>query len=76
MSQAHEIRAMETPEILKALEESKRELFNLRFQRAAGQLENPRRITIVKRTIARYKTILRERDMALMLARQDEEESN
>ena len=41
----------------------KEELFNLRFQHATGQLENPMRIREVKKTIARIKTIQREREL-------------
>ena len=41
----------------------KQELFNLRFQNAINQLENPQRIGDVKKTIARIKTIIRERDL-------------
>ena len=42
----------------------KEELFNLRFQRATGQLENTARITRTKRDIARLRTVLREREIA------------
>jgi large subunit ribosomal protein L29 len=42
----------------------KEELFNLRFQHATGQLENPMRIREVKKTYARVKTIIQERAMA------------
>ena len=45
------------------LAESKQELFNLRFQNAINQLENPQRIGDVKKTIARIKTIIREREL-------------
>lgn len=41
----------------------KEELFNLRFQHATGQLENPMRIREVKKTIARIKTIQREHEL-------------
>ena len=41
----------------------KNELFNLRFQLATGQLENPMRIKEVKKTIARIKTIQREQEL-------------
>ena len=41
----------------------KGELFNLRFQMATGQLENPMRVRDVKKSIARIKTILREREL-------------
>ena len=41
------------------------ELFNLRFQMATGQLENPMRIREVRKAIARCKTILRERELGI-----------
>jgi len=44
--------------------ELKGELFNLRFQLATGQLENPMRIRDVKKTLARTQTIVREREIA------------
>ncbi|MDO4897808.1 MAG: 50S ribosomal protein L29 [Rothia sp. (in: high G+C Gram-positive bacteria)] len=47
------------------LRESKEELFNLRFQAATGQLENPGRIRSVKRDIARIYTVLRERELGI-----------
>ena len=50
-------------ELNQKLEDLKKELFNLRFQHATNQLDNPRVITEVKRTIARVKTILREREL-------------
>ena len=46
----------------------KEELFNLRFQLATGQLENPMRIKEVKKTIARIKTIQREREIRALEA--------
>ena len=56
-------------ELLEALEEHREELFNLRFQAAASQLDNPRRIAEVKREIARILTVQREREIkAEMLA--------
>lgn len=60
---ASEIRKMDTAEILKKIDELKTELFNLRFQLATGQLENTARIRQVKKTIARMKTIIREREL-------------
>jgi len=60
---AKEIREMSTQELEKKLEEFKGELFNLRFQLATGQLDNPMRIKLVRKSIARVKTILREREL-------------
>ena len=59
----NEIRDLTNEELNLKLEDLKKELFNLRFQHATNQLDNPRVITEVKRTIARVKTILREREL-------------
>ena len=59
----NEIKDLSTEELISKLDELKAELFNLRFQHATNQLDNPRVITEVKRTIARVKTILREREL-------------
>ncbi|HDH97332.1 MAG TPA: 50S ribosomal protein L29 [Proteobacteria bacterium] len=58
---ASELRELSTEELERREEELKEELFNLRFQRLTGQLENTARIREVRREIARVKTILRER---------------
>jgi large subunit ribosomal protein L29 len=57
---ANKMRHMSTSELEQKLVELKGELFNLRFQMATGQLENPMRVRDVKKSIARIKTILRE----------------
>ena len=57
---AKELRDMTGDELNAKLKELKNELFNLRFQHATGQLENPTRIKDVKKSIARIKTIQRE----------------
>ena len=59
----NEIKDLTTEELNIKVDELKAELFNLRFQHATNQLDNPRVITDVKRTIARVKTILREREL-------------
>lgn len=59
----NEIRDLTTEEIVKKIEEHKEELFNLRFQQATGSLEKPSRIRDLRKTIARMKTILREREL-------------
>ena len=61
---AHEIRTLNTDELNAKLKELKSELFNLRFQHAINQLENPHRITDVKKDIARVMTILHEKKNA------------
>lgn len=58
-----EIRDMSDGELNQKLASLKEELFNLRFQLATGQLENPMRIKEVKKTIARIKTIQREQEL-------------
>ena len=57
-----ELKALSTNELETKLGDLKEELFNLRFQHATGQLENPMRIREVKKTYARIKTILTERE--------------
>ena len=57
---ANELREMQTAELTSKLADLKAELFNLRFQHAINQLENPGRIEAVKKDIARVMTILAE----------------
>ena len=57
---AKELRELTESELELKLKDLKEELFNLRFQLAINQLENPMRITAVKRDIARVSTVLRE----------------
>ena len=59
----NELRDLSTAELEEKLAESKQELFNLRFQNAINQLENPKRIGDVKKTIARILTIIHEREL-------------
>ena len=58
-----EIRDKSNDELLKTLDESKKELFDLRFERATGSIDNPMRIRELRKTIARILTVLKERDM-------------
>lgn len=60
---AKDIRNLTTTEIEKEIKEAKEQLFNLRFQLATGQLEETAKIRKVKKTIARLKTIVREREI-------------
>ncbi|MFT9850371.1 50S ribosomal protein L29 [Aneurinibacillus sp. REN35] len=62
---ANEIRNLTTAEIEQKVTSMKEELFNLRFQLATGQLENPARIRQVRKDIAKAKTILRERELGI-----------
>ena len=57
-----EIRDMSNDQLLKTLDESKKELFDLRFQKATGTVENPMRIRELKKAIARIITVLKERE--------------
>ncbi len=57
---AKEIRELSLPELNDKLAKLKEELFNLRFQLAINQLDNPTRIGAVKKDIARVKTVIRE----------------
>jgi large subunit ribosomal protein L29 len=59
-----EIRELGHDEIERRLEETKEELFNLRFQNATGQLDNYKRIRELKRDVARIKTVLREHEIS------------
>ena len=61
---AKEIRENTLPELNELLAKRKEELFNLRFQLAINQLENPMRIVAVKKDIARVKTIIREKELS------------
>ncbi len=60
----NELRELSVEELQTKENELKAELFNLRFQNATNQLDNPMRIVEVKKTIARVKTIIRERQTA------------
>ncbi len=58
-----EIRELTIAELNEKLGKLKEELFNLRFQLAINQLDNPMRITEVKKNIARIKTVIREKEL-------------
>lgn len=59
-----EIRALKTEEIEAKLEDTREELFKLRFQYATGQLSDVTRLSATRRAIARFETLLRERELA------------
>ena len=59
----NEIRKLTTEEINKKIAESKEELLKLRFKQATGNLENPARIRELRKDVARFKTILKEREI-------------
>ncbi|MCY0887423.1 MAG: 50S ribosomal protein L29 [Alicyclobacillaceae bacterium] len=62
---AKDFRELSSDEIVGRVDQLKDELFNLRFQHATGQLENPTRIRQVRKDIARAKTILRQRELGI-----------
>jgi len=72
MRKTAEIRRMTDAEIAGVLDDAKQEMFNLRFQRASGQLEDYTRIRQLKKEIARLLTIQHERRLAAELVRQED----
>ncbi|WP_098749099.1 50S ribosomal protein L29 [Paenibacillus sp. EZ-K15] len=62
---ANELRNLTTAEIEQKIAGFKEELFNLRFQLATGQLDNPTRIRDVRKEIARAKTVIRQRELGI-----------
>lgn len=62
---ANELRNLTTAETEQKIAGFKEELFNLRFQLATGQLDNPTRIRDVRKEIARAKTVIRERELGI-----------
>jgi large subunit ribosomal protein L29 len=77
MAKASELRELPDEELISRLEAAKEELFNLRFQFATSQLDNPRRMRQVRHDLARILTILRERsseeEMERAISRADTE---
>ncbi|MDD2372021.1 MAG: 50S ribosomal protein L29 [Syntrophomonadaceae bacterium] len=61
---ANKVRELTDDELNRKVSDYKEELFNLRFQLATGQLDNPMRIRDVRKNIARCKTVLRQREIA------------
>ena len=70
---AAELRELTDEELVLRVRESKEELFNLRFQMATGQLDNNRRLRTVRHDIARIYTIMRERELGLSVAPDENE---
>jgi large subunit ribosomal protein L29 len=64
MTKVGEFAALDPDELETRLEESRRELLNLRFQLATGQLDNSARIGLIRRDVARILTVLREREIS------------
>jgi len=63
MATTKELRDMSREDLEQRMAETKEELFNLRFQNATGQLDNYKRLSVLKKDIARIKTLLREREI-------------
>ena len=64
-TKASELRQLTREQLVERLKEAKAELFNLRVQSATGQLDNHRRLKVVRHEIARIYTIMRERELGL-----------
>jgi large subunit ribosomal protein L29 len=60
----HELRQLSDVELQKRIQEEEENLSNLRFQKVIGQLENPMKLGLIRKDVARMKTILRERSLA------------
>lgn len=65
-NELQELKQSSSQELLAKLTDLKAELFNLRFQLATGQLENPMRIRMVKKSIAQVKTVIREKELQVL----------
>jgi len=63
MMKISQLRDLSVEELTQKLKDLKAELFNLRFQQATNQLDNPMRIVEVKKTIARVNTLLKEEEL-------------
>jgi large subunit ribosomal protein L29 len=68
VTKAAEMRELSEEDLVTRLREAKAELFNLRVQGATGQLDNNRRLQVIRREIARIYTIMRERELGLSAA--------
>ncbi|HET9089340.1 MAG TPA: 50S ribosomal protein L29 [Acidimicrobiales bacterium] len=68
-----EMRLLGDQELVERLSEARRELFNLRFQLATGQLDNSARLASARRDIARLSTFVREREIAAAEAAEESE---
>ena len=71
---AAELRSSSPEELTSKLAEAKEELFNLRFQTATGQLESHGRLRAVRKEIARIYTVMRERELGIVVELSEEEE--
>ena len=69
----NELRELHDDELATRLREAKEELFNLRFQAATGQLESHGRLRTVKKDIARIYTVMRERELGIVVELDDQD---
>ena len=69
---AEQLRSSSLEELTSKLAEAKEELFNLRFQGATGQLESHGRLRAVRKEIARIYTVMRERELGIIIDDEDE----
>jgi large subunit ribosomal protein L29 len=69
---ADELRILDSDELVTKLREAKDELFKLRFQSATGQLENHGRLHAVRKEIARIYTVMRERELGIVVVEKAE----
>lgn len=68
------IRSMTAGELAQALDDAKEELFNLRFQWESGQLDDYTRIRQLKKDVARYLTVQRERELAAQIVQEERDD--
>jgi large subunit ribosomal protein L29 len=73
---ADDLRSQPEEELVTKLKEAKEELFNLRFQAATGQLETHGRLREVKREIARIYTVMRERELGIVVVAEEPAEES
>ena len=66
MAKDKDLHDMTSDELERSLADAKEELFNLRFQLVTGQLDNPMRISVMRKRVARIMTVQRERELALL----------
>ena len=62
---AAELRDLSREELQDRVQDMREQFFKLRFQKSTGQVENPARLTLIRRDIARVLTVLRERDLSV-----------
>ena len=67
---AHQFRELTDVELLKRIDENKEALANLKFQKATSQVDNTSKFTLLRKEIARMKTILRERELKAVTSAQ------